>query len=90
MSETTAAEKGAGSDNDQQTAAEYNITSTPDLERQEQALENKPAKDDDSLNGASPITKGWGTGRKIYYTTIPCFLAYLMSVHQPSLFLSCH
>ncbi|CAK7203188.1 hypothetical protein SEUCBS139899_005919 [Sporothrix eucalyptigena] len=77
MSETTAAEKNTGTDNDQQTASEYNVTPTPDLERQEQVQE-KPI-DDDGLNGASPITKGWSTGVKIYYTTIPCFLAYLIT-----------
>ncbi|CAK7564565.1 MAG: hypothetical protein SEPTF4163_002459 [Sporothrix epigloea] len=49
----------------------------PDLERQEQITENRPEKP--VLTGVSSVTQDWSLGLRIYYTAVPCFLAYLIT-----------
>ena len=68
--------------------SEGSVLGTPrDLEDQDQdqdqdqeTLETYPSRPV-VAPGISSMTQDWSIGRKIYYTAIPCFLAYLMCVY---------
>ncbi|CAK7226006.1 hypothetical protein SCUCBS95973_006057 [Sporothrix curviconia] len=71
MSDETAAEKVIDQPGDESV-----LTAPPDLEGQDQATEGNPAQK--VAVGVSTITRDWSVWLKIYYTAIPCFLAYLI------------
>ncbi|CAK7264324.1 hypothetical protein SEPCBS119000_000930 [Sporothrix epigloea] len=63
-------------ENNMRRPSESEATARPDPESGQQT-ENNPEKP--RVTGVSSLTRDWSLGRKVYYTAVPCFLAYLVT-----------